>query len=61
VSSNLIPSATSVPEWALRLRRVRYERLEQPGLRSHDPNLTFRDLDALSERAQMVAVKQNGL
>jgi hypothetical protein len=39
---------------------VRYERLEQPGLRSHDPNLTFSDLDALSERAQMVAAKQNG-
>ena len=31
------------------------ERLEQPGLRSHDPNLAFRDLDALGERAQVVA------
>ena len=33
---------------------VRHERLEQPGLRSHDTNLAFGDLDALGERAKMV-------
>lgn len=31
------------------------QRLEQPGFRSDDPNLTIRDLDALGERAEMVA------
>ena len=34
---------------------VRHERLEQPGLRSHDPNFALGDLDALCERAKMVA------
>ena len=34
---------------------VRHERLEQPRLRSHDADLAFGDLDALGERAKMVA------
>jgi hypothetical protein len=33
---------------------VRHERLEQPGLRSHDPHLAVTDFDPLSERAKMV-------
>ena len=33
---------------------VRHERLEQPGLRSHDTNLAIGDLDTLGERAKMV-------
>jgi hypothetical protein len=34
---------------------VRHERLEQPGLRSHDADLAFGHLDPLGERAKMVA------
>ena len=34
---------------------ARHQRLKQPGLRSHDPDLAGIDLDALSQRAQMVA------
>jgi hypothetical protein len=33
---------------------VRHKRLEQPGLRSHDADLAFSNLDALGERAKMV-------
>lgn len=34
---------------------VRHQRLERPGLRSHDADLALRDFDALGERAEMVA------
>ena len=34
---------------------VRHQRLEQPGLRSHDADLAFGDLDPLGERAQVIA------
>src|SRR5215475_11473384 len=34
---------------------VCHERLEQPRLRSHDPNLALGDLDTLGKRAQVVA------
>jgi hypothetical protein len=34
---------------------IRHERLEQPGLRSHDPNFTVCDLDVLREHTKMVA------
>ena len=55
MGSNPTSSATSVPERALRLRHFFGERLEQPGLRSHDPDVSLGDLDTLGERAQMVA------
>ena len=34
---------------------TRYQRLKQAGFRSHDPNLAFGNLDALGERAEVVA------
>ncbi|MCO6178446.1 hypothetical protein [Ciceribacter sp. RN22] len=33
----------------------RYQRLKQPGLRSRDADLAFCDLDALCQRAQVIA------
>jgi hypothetical protein len=33
---------------------ARYQRLEQPGFRSHDPNLALGNFDALGECAEVV-------
>jgi hypothetical protein len=35
---------------------VRYKRLEQPGLRSHDPHVAIADLDPLGEHVKVLPV-----
>ena len=53
--SNPSLSATSVPEWALHLRRRSPQASGAAGFRSHDADLAIGDLDPLGERAKMVA------
>src|SRR5262245_48690386 len=53
--SNPALSASTVPEWALSYAGFSDQRLEQTGLRSHHPDYAGIDLDALGERAQVVA------